>query len=247
MKFFSSLILLLFVSVNIFSQQKFIEVTVDDTVLVKPDLFVYNIIIENSGNYEREVMRDAKTYEKQRAIIQHTLSKLYDSLKTVFTNAGFYVLPRSLRSSVISSEDDANYTINLVTTTTDSVKMIYDMIRNTEFTEGFLWLSKAKDETTYLNLLYKKIIEKAKEKATTIAALSGQKLGSVYSVSETNDMAQTSGWTAYPPLSQLSASVIPGWHTTIQENSSSMITDSAALKEDNYVIRQGFTLKFIVE
>jgi hypothetical protein len=248
MKFFSSLLLLLFVSTNIFSQQKFIEVNVDDTVQVKPDIFVYNIAIENTNNdYEPEVTRDAKAYEKQRAAFQHKLSRLYDSLKTEFTNAGFTLLPQSLESSVQTSEDNnITYTIRLMTTKPDSVKMLYNTIRNTEYAEGYLWLSKAKDETPYLNLLYKKLIEKAQEKATTIAVISGQKLVSIYSVSETNDMSNA-GWTAYPPLSQLSESVIPGWHTTLINNSSYMITDAAAIEADYYVIKRSFTVKFTIE
>ena len=58
-------------------------------------------------------------------------------------------------------------------------------------------------ENLYKQKLYKKLIEKAKEFAASIAEHTGRKLGSLIQIKEEDAVEPISGWTAYPPLSAL--------------------------------------------
>jgi hypothetical protein len=94
--------------------------------------------------------------------------------------------------------------------------------------------------------LFKKILARAWAKAENIAACNNQHAHEVLAVTENKaEESEISGWTSYPPLSALSESVIPGWHTTIRSPANIVIADSTSM--DWYPLAGSFTVRFSVE
>jgi hypothetical protein len=240
MKPFSSLILLLFISLNSFSQQQFIEVTVSDTIHVNPNVFIYTILLKDMDEsvYDEHSYKDQQAFIKNEKQVEVKRRKLYDSLKTALQQSGFKTLSESLGNAVMIG-GGKTYAIKIITTTPDSIILLYDHIKNLESVSGYLLFSKAKDESSYCNMLYEKLITEAGEKAKKIAGISKLHLGAIISVTENKDNDKVpGGWSAYPPLSMLAPNTIPGWHTTVDEQQST---------DNTYTIENSLTVRFVVE
>ena len=87
---------------QLMAQQKFIEVTVSDTVLVKPDLFIYKIMLTPEDDVSvyggsRKGHQPIEDVFEQR---QSKTTKRLDSLKSALVSGGFVVYPFSLSDSV---------------------------------------------------------------------------------------------------------------------------------------------------
>ena len=83
------------------AQQKFIEVTVSDTVLAKADLFVYKLMLTSDEDFA-EFERPFKNQPSMEDIRQERQMKgqhSFDSLKSALTAEGFMLVKPSLQES----------------------------------------------------------------------------------------------------------------------------------------------------
>lgn len=231
-----------------FSQQKFIEVQVEDTAIIEPDFFIYRITVGlNEDLREDELQyKNRQAYLKKIQQNQVSQKKTFDSLNTLFKRAGFTILPPSVADLYMQA--DKEYKINsmdIIVTTVDSVQLLYNSIRSNKSLIGSIETATAKNEIPYYKNLYKKLIEKANAKATMIALLANLKLGAIFSVIENKPEDAKGGWTAYPPLSALSNNIIPGWHTTIKGKGAYIFSGKPI--ETGYIISNSLTVKFSVD
>ena len=187
MKSILTLTIFTVISLQIFSQQKFIEVNVADTVQATPDLFIYSIMPKDKNELLNDANAfDPKNYKNAEKEIAIKRIKLYDSLKSALQKTGFTILNQSLGNATMI-DDDKTYAINIITSTTDSVILLYNHIKNLPLVTGFLLVSKAKNESQYYGTLYEKLINDATLKAKKLAELTKQQLGSIYSISENKE------------------------------------------------------------
>src|SRR3569833_110630 len=112
-------------------QEKFIEVTVTDTLTIKANKFVYTIMAnswfdvgdDTTGNMSIEVLQ-------QRCATQVKQQKLMaDSFKNVLLHKGFRMLPGNEKSKFTAAAENKPYFINVLTSSLDSVHMISNLIK----------------------------------------------------------------------------------------------------------------------
>lgn len=232
---------------NAMAQQKFIEVTVSDTVLVKADLFVYKIALAPDREYS-EVDTTPRSPQLLEAMIQQRLQnsrRSFDSLRSALSAGGFVLYKSSLEDSFNIIQSDVYYfSMRIMTHSADSLAMLYRRLRDVKGLAGYLELAVAAHDSSYQKKLFKKILGMARIKAETIAAYSDQRVRGVLAVTENKaDGGETGGWTSYPPLSALTESVIPGWHTTIRP--ANIIPASSAMGW--YPLAGTLTVRFGIE
>jgi len=170
----------------------------------------------------------------------------FDSLKNSFIKSGFSIFPPTASETyMVVNNEYKVFSLDIFTTTIDSVELIYNRIAKSKIVIGTLKKAVAKDELRYYKNLYEKLIAKATAKAKMIAASANVTLGAIYSVTEIKPDEEKGGWTAYPPLSTLSNSIIPGWHTTIKGKAGFIFSNKTI--ETNYLISNSLTIRFTVE
>jgi len=196
-----------------YTQEKFIEVTVSDTVLAETSSFVYKVAMTS---YAFDRMPDTGSGKDYEMMVDHLLNIArvhFDSLLAVIRQKGYAVLPLSLQDSFSINEHGMKlYSRSIFTHSLDSISRLYQLLRDEKNITAFA--VQYADESLYQKVLYKKLIAAATLKAKIIASYSGRQLGKILSVEE-KPIEKSTGWTSYPPLSGLDNSVIPGWHTTI--------------------------------
>ena len=249
MKFLLPLLFFSFIGIKSICQQRFIEVTVADTVLAEAGIFIYKInILNDNDDYDELEYKNHAAYEKKKMQIQVQKKKTFDSLKNELNKTSFKILPASINESFfISGSENRKYWFNVVTYSKDSLQLLYDKIKNYKSIVGLLETFVAKDELPYYKLLYEKLLLQARKKADMIATISNQKTGNILSVIENKKEENTAGgWTAYPSLSALRATpVLPGWHTTIYPPASLSSRQSTDIA--NYPIYNSLTVRFAIE
>jgi hypothetical protein len=224
------------------AQQKFVEVTATDTILAEATTFVYKLIanpaFETTSPDTSSNFKNAEDYYAQTKRNNENNKKYFDSVIAVLRNRKFIFLQHSINNNfAISQSTDQIYSEEIIINSFDSLSLLYDQLKDQKRINGFVTVAKAKNESGYQNILYKKIIDQAYKKARTIAQCSKQKIGSIISVTE--NKASVGGWTVYPPLSALGDSEIPG-HTNIQSG-------NEILPAKLYSISASFTIRFSVE
>jgi len=196
-----------------YTQEKFIEVTVSDTVLAETSSFVYKVAMTS---YAFDRMPDTGNGKDYEMMVDHLLNIArghFDSLLAVIRQKGYTVLPLPLQDSFSINEHGMKlYSRTILTHSLDSLARLYQLLRDEKNITAFV--AQYADESLYQKSLYKKLIAAATSKAKIIAMYSGRQLGKILSVEE-KAIEKSTGWTSYPPLSGLDNSVIPGWHTTI--------------------------------
>lgn len=227
-------ILALLCCCQVIGQQKYIEVTVSDTVMVKPDVFIYRIV---SAPWD-----EALSYVTPRkgresgginyALLQSNGIHRFDSLKTALKAHGFAVLPQALADSVNFTNESAmrNLSCKVITHSVDSLGMLYRMLADHAGLSCMLESAVAADDSVYQKKLFGKTFAKAHAKAEGLAVYSRQQVRDVLSVTESKaEESAIYGWTSYPPLSSLSSDYISGWHTTIRSSFQTAILDTEHL------------------
>ncbi len=126
-----------------------------------------------------------------------------DSMRTVLGKKGFYILPTDIHYAYSTDDKSMENTINILTTSVDSVQMLYNLANNNATLIGNLSTVYSDKEDEYTSILLKKLIAKAGYEAAEIAGLSNIKIGNIVSVKEDANHPKNGGWTAYPPLSSL--------------------------------------------
>jgi hypothetical protein len=230
------------------AQQKFVEVTVADTVIAEANTFIYKIIVSPTDDlpvYSDTSTNNKSVYDYYAEAERKNKSKqqYFDSLMLVLKKQKFNFLQHSINNNfAITQSSEQIYSEEIVLNSFDSLSLLYNKLKGLKKINGFVAVAKAKNESYYQNILYKKIIDQAYKKARSIAEYSKQKIGNIISVTE--NKADKGGWTIYPPLSALGDSEIPGWHTNLQSNNENLPDpDSVKL----YSISSSFTIRFSAE
>ncbi|MES2847842.1 MAG: hypothetical protein V4685_02215 [Bacteroidota bacterium] len=240
-------IVLLLSGLQGFAQQKFIEVTVSDTVLIKPDCFMYRISLSRSDNaLDTMAYTNPDTYKLlllAKAVAQRT--KL-DSLKKQLKQKNFRCVPASIKEAYQFNTDYMYggfnyYFVDVITNTTDSIKLLYNIVSENRDLSGAFIESFTLNKAPYEKRLYQKLLASAQTKAETLALLSKRKVGAVISITEGKEK-ESQGWTIYPPLSAIADSAAPGWHTTINEPN---YTTNETV--NNYVMVNSLVVKYALE
>jgi len=110
------------------AQQKFIEVTVSDTVLIKADLFVYKIMLTPDEDFTAMAgsSKNQRSYEDMSRQRQMKAGRTFDSLKSVLTAEGFVLFKSSLGDSFnIYQRDMPSFWARIITRSVDSLGILY--------------------------------------------------------------------------------------------------------------------------
>lgn len=237
---------------RVIAQQKFIEVTVADTVVAKADVFVYKIMLAPDEDYSS--LTGSPKYQQQvEAMAQRRKQKLrhtFDSLRSALKSRGFVLYNSSLEESVnIYQRDISMLSMRILTHSVDSLEMLSRQLQRHEGLTGYLEVAMAAHDSVFQKRLFKKNLEKAWAKAESIANYSNQHVRGVLTVTENKDEGgATGGWTVYPPLSYMAESVIPGWHTTVAKTPVNIVPPEPEPSSlDWYLIAGAFTIRFWIE
>jgi uncharacterized protein YggE len=195
------------------SQEKFVEVTVSDTAWVKPNQFVYSIwVLPSAADDNQDTLNNFSSYQKKQLAIKTKQRQVLDSLRDMVFKKGFFILPVNVHYAY-STEGEGSNSVDVLTSTTDSLALLYNLIDNNLNVTGRVSSVSSSNEGVYENYLLKKLLSKANAKATEIANLSGIKIGKILSVKEARRESSNGGWAAYPPHF-LSSSMEPAWVET---------------------------------
>jgi hypothetical protein len=241
------LLLALSIATRLSAQEKFIEVTVSDTVLAEAKTFVYRLEMPTRDIYNDEVhAKDPSAYRQVIAQREKKRQQSFDSLLLSIKQKGFTVLPLTAQDTfMVISLEMPTFSRRILVHTVDSLSQIYQLIRNDSRITASVSTSVAPDESDYQKALSKKLISEATEKAENIAALTHHHLGGVISVTSKPE-EPGGGWTSYPPLSALGDAMTPGWQTTLK--SSQLEVLAATLSVNTlYPIKATFIVRFAVE
>ena len=232
------------------AQQKFIEVTVSDTVLAKADLFVYQIMLtpeEDFAEFERP-SKNQRSMEDIRQERQMKGQRSLDSLKSALMAEGYMLVKPSLEESFnIYQREMRIPSISIMTRSVDSLTTLCHQLQHQKGLVGILQVAIASHDSSYQDKLFKKILDKARKKAQSIADFSNLHIQGVLAVTENKtEGREVGGWTSYPPLSDLAESIVPGWHTTVNSTLKNIvIADLSSIGW--YPLAGSFTVRFWVE
>ncbi len=143
--------------------------------------------------------------KKKQSEIANNKKQLLDSIRIVLVKKGFYILPTDIHYIYSTDDKSMENTINILTTSVDSVQMLYNIANNNATLIGNLSTVYSNKEDEYASRLLKKLIAKAGYEAAEIAGFSNIKIGNIVSVKDDAGYPKNGGWTAYPPLSSLSS------------------------------------------
>lgn len=183
------------------AQSKFVEVTVNDTLLVKADLFVYRIRVllpsETRRNSDTAAPRRSPQGRQQRiAEDRQEQQQHYNQLAALLQQQGFRLKPPTLRERSRIGYDYDYFVLTVETGSADSLQRLVQLVEKDKDVNGTLSAALVTHEENYMPALYKKLLEKAGKKAMALALATGHQLGEVLTVSENR---LNTGWTAYSP------------------------------------------------
>lgn len=243
------LFVLLFICLNANSQEKYIEVTVSDTVWVKPNQFVYTISVNPDALEESQDTTNGNfLYYRKK---QHQLGKkqdaILDSVKLVLTKKGFFILPVSIRYAYSTDKSIVLNAVDVLTSSVDSVKALFNFVRDNPVLTGDVGAVFSTRADEYKAQLLKKLISKAQAKAAEIAKLSGIKAGNIISVKESPADYVNGRWTAYPPLSALSGRQRFQLEETVAPRRYYDFSEDNMQLTDLYQLQNTITVRFAVQ
>lgn len=176
-----SLITLLFIAVTSFAQTKFIEVEVTDTISLKPINFQVSIYpdVESQFNFDDE----NESYDPMAA--QEKAKNKLQQVKTMLESKKYKTGPVDASGPNLFDrkiKGDEGFAVNL--NGLAEVKKLEELLKTTEGVETNVSVLKYADEQKAEELLIKKLIDKAKARATIIGSASGLKPGKIVEVKE---------------------------------------------------------------
>ena len=238
------LLLALTLTIHLSAQEKFIEVTVSDTVLAEAQTFVYKLSVakdDNTPYYSARNVDPAQLMEQQGKRAKRSLDSLILTLK----QKRFNILPLSAQDTFeMAPLSDRTFSRRILVHSLDSLLQLYQLIKNGAHITSSLDVAVAGDESAYQKALWEKLIARATEKAKNIAALTNHRITGVLSVTDTPEEKGSGGWTSYPPLSR--AFTIPGWHTTIGPAETDVLVSNVPISTF-YPIKATCIVRFTVE
>ena len=176
------LTMLLFTAV-LSAQSKFIEVEVGDTITLTPERFEYvvNIYIADTSAVDEDGAYDVKGEKEKYDTKIEELKKLLKKEKYNFRPI------ENVHQGEWTFYTNSGFIINL--TNAEQLKQLQKVLEKLDYVRGSLGEVKYANVLTAEELLYKKLLEKAKAKAAVIASASGIKSGAVISVREGKDIS----------------------------------------------------------
>jgi hypothetical protein len=175
----------------------------------------------------------------------------FDSLKSALTQEGFMLVKPSLQESFNIYQGDMRIaSISIMTRSVDSLTTLYRQVQHQKGLVAMLQVAIASPDSSYQDKLFKKILDKARKKAQSIADYCNLHVQGVLTVTENKTEGRDGGgWTSYPPLSDIAESLVPGWHTTINTTTSttSIIIAHPSSSDGWYPLAGTFTVRFWVE
>lgn len=176
------LITVLLASLTIQAQTKFIEIEVNDTILLKPISFKVTITIEedmaagmNYSDDENEESNQLKidSYKKNKAAeIENLLTSNNFKFSNSISNDNFLGIPRNNKN--------LGFTVNL--SSVAELKSLEAKLKTIDKIETNIFETIYEDDSKYDEILYKRILAKAKIKANIITSNSGLTLGVIYEI-----------------------------------------------------------------
>jgi hypothetical protein len=243
-------LLLLFIGLSgrVFSQQKFIEVRVTDTVLARAEIFVYRIVATPSELMSDLAARqdtDYNNYGKRLEDMRRSQKRSFDSLLVSVRRQFDLLPPRLIDTFLVSVHSLEAFAARVLLHSVDSLARLCYMVRAAGHLIGTVEMAVAADEGPYRDALYRKLLDDAARKAGKIAGYNHQRLGTVVSVTEEKQTEPASGWTSYVPLSALGDEGVTGWQTTLQPPQ--RWVNQTRRIDDLYAIKGALVVRFEVE
>lgn len=186
----------------LFSQtaEQFVEVIVEDSISVAPDqvIFSLHILPWYESPAVDSVQSSIEVHERRVASIAKQLEDLIKAqeveripIKSWVVYSGYEQMRGKLFAQIrFKSSEKLQHFI----TAANNIRGVY----------GYISSSSSSKKSQYIDELYKRLIKKAKEDATSIARYSDRKLGNIAHVEE-QDPNSGGRWTAYPPIGPLGA------------------------------------------
>lgn len=178
--------LLFLTSLTTFAQENFIEVAVRDTIMMKPISFTYQVTVDQTNLAGADTGQgiDLNNFDARNVSAASDL-KLKEIEKFLLKKGYAPKLiskDRSHSVTAIFSRNGPGYEVTLKTKAQQD--KLEKEIQELTSVKGETGAMQYGDESIYDGALYKKLIDKARKKATTLAGLSGFKLGKIASVAE---------------------------------------------------------------
>lgn len=240
MKLLLSLLALCFIG-RVTAQEKFVEVTVSDTVLVEANTFVYQVSAKEPSE-DRYAIPGMKSVEQKLEQAKRRQKQMLDSVIQALQQKGFTILPLSADDSLQSARVfERLFSRRILVHTVDSVVRLYQLIKNDPRLDGSV-ITHTADESAAQKALWGKIIAEARKKAMAISEATNHHITGVLSVID-KPQERASGWTSYPPLHE--DYTFPGWHMGTAPEENVLVTGVPI--NTFYPIRATFTVRFAME
>jgi hypothetical protein len=167
-------LLLFFISTLGFSQDKFIEVLVNDTIVLKPISFEF--VINSDIVYEYEEMNKKNRTE----LIQESDKKVLDFLKK--GNYEFEENQLNILFASLSESQPKRYTVFIPDL--KSKENFVDRVKNTDGIEYFLTNTNYEQNELTDERIYSKLLEKADKRAEILGRIKNLKIIEIVEISE---------------------------------------------------------------
>lgn len=176
---------ILFLSSLCYAQNGFIEVEVKDTIRSKVLKYEYALEILNIPNEVNFVQTGSKTKKERIAEKNKELKeKIEDILKK-----GKYIYRKPVNyNSLVNSYNFSDKAFIITINNEEELHKTYDLFKDFESVNISLEETFFKDEKDSEKRLFKKLLQKAKNKAIMIAELSDLKLGKILEVKEVKEI-----------------------------------------------------------
>jgi len=229
------------------AQQKFIEVTAEDSILARADCFVYRIMLTpDMEEMERDTLRYSNytLYTQKADLLKQSVARYFDSLKLALRQRGFTFIQAAVTDSFNIVQAPGFASVYVLLHSVDSLSQLHQLLQHQKKLTSLLMAVFARDESAYQKMLYKKLLDAATVKAKNIAAYTHQKIGGILSVTEnkTEEEKSTRGWTSYAPLSAISDMVL-----SYAVKPGDLVLNSDPRLPSLYPIKASFTVRFSTE
>jgi hypothetical protein len=229
------------------AQQNYIEVSSEDTILVKADLFIYTINVSvDVDDLQSDTSRAASfiPFTMKIDMRKQEVQLHFDSLKLQLQQMGYQCLSTSLADAfAVQTHWDGSFSASFIINSFDSLIQAFQFIKRQKGVSSFVTVASAKDEAAHRKILYKKLIDEATTKAKYIAFYSHQTILGITSVTENSveEKKASGGWTSYGPLSASGDAKI---HSTQSSQKFGIILSTDPRLINLYPIKGSFTVRF---
>lgn len=178
-------LLLLSSAATVHAQNNVIELTVTDTMLIKADYFHIrvNVMPDYEASLDTTGMRTDPDFARKRAEkLQRKQEEHQRKIESNLKENGFFTEPITINELAFRNAPQYFFTVS-----TNSIKALQYLIKlsSTERGVSFNLLNlSAKDEDDQYKQLFKKVLAKARERASFIAGLQNKKITGVLSISD---------------------------------------------------------------